>query len=57
VAKLSLLLRYLRDGENNFPSTSFKIYSEFNKNVYVPMKPQGIISATRRLEYFAKDYL
>jgi len=27
------------------------------KNVYVPMKPQRIISATRRWEYFAKDYL
>ena len=33
------------------------IYTEFNKYVYVPMKPQSIISATRGWEYFAKDYL
>jgi len=39
------------------PSTPFKIYTEFNKNVYVPKKPQGVISATRGWEYFAKDYL
>jgi len=38
------------------PSTPFKIYSEFNKNVYVPSKPKRIISATRCWEYFAKDY-
>jgi len=31
MAKLSLLLCCLRDGENNFPSTPFKIYTEFNK--------------------------
>jgi len=31
VAKLSLLLRCLRDGESNLPSTPFKIYTEFNK--------------------------
>ena len=31
VAKLSLLLCCLRDGENNLPSTPFKIYTEFNK--------------------------
>ena len=31
LAKLSLLLGCLRDGENNFPSTPFKIYTEFNK--------------------------
>jgi len=31
VAELSLLLCYLRDGENNLPSTPFKIYTEFNK--------------------------
>ena len=30
VAKLSLLLYCLRDGENNLPSTPFKIYTEFN---------------------------
>jgi len=52
-----LLLCYLRDGENNFPSTPFKICAEINKNVYVPMKPKRIISATRRWEYFGKDYL
>jgi len=33
VAKLFLLLCYLRDGENNLPSrpTLFKIYTEFNQ--------------------------
>jgi len=31
VAKLSLMLCCLRDGENNLPSTPFKIYTEFNK--------------------------
>ena len=31
MAKLSLLLCCLRDGENNLPSTPFKIYTEFNK--------------------------
>jgi len=56
VAKLSLLC-YLRDGENNLPSTPFKIYIEFSKNVYVPMKLQRIVSETRRWEYFVKDYL
>ena len=30
VAKLSLLLRCLRDGENNLPSTPLKVYTEFN---------------------------
>jgi len=30
VAKLSLVLCYLRDGENNLPSTPFKIYTEFS---------------------------
>jgi len=33
VSKLSLLLCYLRDGENNLPSTAFKIYAEFNKKM------------------------
>jgi len=28
---LSLFLCYLRDGENNLPSTPFEIYTEFNK--------------------------
>ena len=31
VAKLSLLLCCLRDGENNLPSKPFEIYTEFNK--------------------------
>jgi len=31
VAKLSLLLCCLRDGENTLPSIPFKIYTEFNK--------------------------
>jgi len=31
VAKLSLLLCCLRDGENNLPSTPFKNYTELNK--------------------------
>jgi len=31
VAKLPLLFCCLWDGENNFPSTPFKIYTEFNK--------------------------
>jgi len=56
VAKLSLWLCCLRDGENNLPTTPFKICIEFNKNVHVPKKPQRIISATKRWEYFAKDY-
>jgi len=59
VAMLSLLLRCLRVGENNLPSTPFKIYSLLNsiKNVHVPMKLQRVISATRGWEYFAQDYL
>ena len=57
MAKLSLLLCCLRDRENNLPSTPFKIYAEFNKNVYAPMKPQHVISAARGWEYFANDYL
>ena len=31
VAKLSFLLCCLRVGENNLPSTPFKLYTEFNK--------------------------
>jgi len=31
VAKFSLFLCCLRGGENNLPSTPFKIYTEFNK--------------------------
>jgi len=40
-----------------FSSTPFKMYTEFNKNVYVPNKPKRKISASRRWAYFAKDYL
>ena len=36
VAKLSLLLCCLRNGENNLPSTPFKIYTEFNKKCTCP---------------------
>ena len=57
VAKLSLLLCCLRGGENNLPSTPLKIYTEFNKNVHVPKKPQRVIYATTGWEYFAKEYL
>jgi len=49
------------DGENNLPSTPFEMYTDFNKNVHVPIKPQrvglGLISATTDWEYYAKDYL
>ena len=31
MAKVSFLLCCLRDGENDLPSTQFKIYTEFNK--------------------------
>ena len=57
MAKLSLLLSYLRDGENNLPSTPFKIILNSIKNVHVRMKPQPVTSAARGWEYFAKDYL
>ena len=57
VAKFSLLLCCLRDGENNLPSTPFKNYTEFNNNVHAPMKLQRVISAKRGWEYFAKDCL
>ena len=47
VAKLSFLICCLRVGENNLPSTQFKMYTEFNKNVHVPVKPHRVTSATR----------
>jgi len=49
----------LRGGENNFPSTPFKIYADFNKKyvLYKPMKSQRVISAKTGCEHFAKDYL
>jgi len=52
----ALLLCYLRDWENNLPSTQFKIYTEFNKKCACTMKLQRVISATTGWEYFAKDY-
>ena len=57
VAKFSLWLCCLRDGENNLPSTPLKIFTENQKKVHMPKKPQRVISATRGWEYFAKDYL
>jgi len=57
VAKLSLLLCCLRDGENKAPSTRLKFVLNSIKNVHAPMKPQRVISASRGWEYFAKDYL
>ena len=57
VAKLSLLLCCLQDGENNLPSTPFKIILNSIKIVHAPMKPQRVIPAARGWEYFAKDYL
>jgi len=47
VAKLSLLLCCLPDGENNLPSTPFKFILNSIKNVHAPKKPQCVISATR----------
>jgi len=40
MAKLSLLLCCLRDGENNLPSSPFKFYTKFNKKCVcsLPMK-------------------
>ena len=57
VATLSLLLHCLRVGENNLPSTPFKIYTVLNKNVHAPMNPQRVISATTGWEYVVIDYL
>jgi len=47
----------LRDEKNKLSTTPFKLYTEFNKNVRAPMKPQRVISASRGWEYLAKNYL
>jgi len=50
VAKLSLLLCCLRDGENNLPLPRSKFILNSIKNVHAPMTPQHVISATRGWE-------
>ena len=57
MAKLSLFLCCLPDGENNLPLPRLKFILNSIKNVHAPMKPQRVISAARVWEYFAKDYL
>ena len=57
VAVLSLLLCYLRDVENQMPSTLLKFILNSIKIVHVPMKPKRIIFGMRCWEYFAKDFL
>ena len=58
VAKLSLLLYCLRDGENNLPSTPFKIYTDFNKKCACNNEPAACNLCNERLGVcFAKDYL
>jgi len=60
VAKLSLLLCSLRVGENNLPSTLFKIYrpTEFNKKCVSTKETAARNLCNERLGvYFAKDYL
>jgi len=59
VAKLSLLLCYLRDGDNNLPYTPFKIYPEFNKKCACTNETAAHNLCNKRLGvgYFAKDYL
>jgi len=47
VAKLSLLLCCLRDGESTCPLPRLKFVLNSIKNVHVPKKPQRVISATR----------
>jgi len=54
---LSLLLCYLRDGENNLPSNPFQMCIELKKKLNVPIKPQRVIFATTGWECYAKDYL
>ena len=60
MAKLSLLLCYY--GENNLPSTLFKICAEFNKNSVCTSKTAAhnfcnACNETLGVAYFAKDYL
>jgi len=59
VAKLSLLLCCLRDGENNLPSTPFKIYTELNEKCACTNEIAASNLCSERLGvlYFAKDYL
>ena len=57
VAMLSLLLRCLWDGENNFPSTPLKIYTEFNQKCACTNETAARNLRNERFEYFAKDYL
>jgi len=57
VAKLSLLLRYLRDGDN-LPSTAFKIYAEFNKKCACTSETvRNLCNERLGVGYFAKGYL
>jgi len=56
MAKLSLFLCCLRDGENNLPSTPFKIYTEFNKKC-ASTNETAACNLWLGWEYFAKDYL
>jgi len=50
VAKLSLLLCCLRDGENNLPSTTFKIYTEFNTKCACTKETAARNLCNKRLE-------
>jgi len=50
VAKLSLLLCCLRDGENNLPSTPFKSYPEFNKKCACTNETVSCNLCSERLE-------
>jgi len=49
VAKLSLLLCCLQDGENNLPSIPFKIYTEFNKKCACTKETAARIPCKERL--------
>jgi len=49
VAKVSLLLCCLRDGENNLPSTLFKIYTEFNKKMCIYQRNRSAYSLQREV--------
>jgi len=49
VVKLSLLLYCLRVGENNFPSTPFKIYTDFNKKCACTNEPPARNLCNERL--------
>jgi len=47
----------LRDGENNLPSTPFKIYTEFNKKCACTNETETRNLCSESWEYFAKYYL